>query len=204
MKKYVKCNAEIDYKIKDYLADWAKDQVKSSEPVTSFRDFKEQLKNDGIEANQNRYDYYLECYNNAKQGNIKGCNDSKYVKAATSDIDVEAMKEELIAAFEEMDADDVADLWNSAVGIDNDREIYKVADIDDRFREWKPSDLIELARAWDRFEFTDTYFTFDDGSFWDLIGGPWFDEDELADAIIAEKDSFGHDEIEEILAKFID
>lgn len=68
MKRVIraKSNASnIDYKIKDFLADWAKKDAKKGKPALSMKDFKEAMKDEELKADQDRYDYYLECYNNA-------------------------------------------------------------------------------------------------------------------------------------------
>lgn len=71
MKKWIHAKsdaASIDYKIKDFLADWAKKDAKKNKPAVSMKDFKEAMKAEDLKADQDRYDYYLECYNNAKSG----------------------------------------------------------------------------------------------------------------------------------------
>jgi len=61
-----KSNASsIDYKIKDFLSDWAKKDAKKGKLALSMKDFKEAMKDEELKADQDRYDYYLECYNNA-------------------------------------------------------------------------------------------------------------------------------------------
>ena len=77
MKRYIRSAENIDKKIKDYLAAWAQDNVKAGEPVASYRDFKEQMKAEGLKESQSRYDYYVECYNSANE------KKSSKVKAST-------------------------------------------------------------------------------------------------------------------------
>ena len=66
MKRWIHASRDTEYKTRDYLAAWAKDDVKNGEPVASFRDFKEEMKAKQLKADEDDYDYYVECYNNAK------------------------------------------------------------------------------------------------------------------------------------------
>jgi len=68
MKRLIRATSNassIDYKIKDFLSDWAKKDAQKGRPALSMKDFKEAMKDEELKADQDRYDYYLECYNNA-------------------------------------------------------------------------------------------------------------------------------------------
>lgn len=74
---------DIEYKIKDYIAAWAKDDVKEGKPMADFRQFKEEMKSEGLKADEDGYDYYVACYNNA-------CSNSNKKVKASSDLHVDA------------------------------------------------------------------------------------------------------------------
>ena len=68
MKRWIHASkeaSEIDYKIKDYIAAWAKDDAKNGEPIASYSEFEDEMDYKGLKANRDRYDYYLACYNKA-------------------------------------------------------------------------------------------------------------------------------------------
>lgn len=69
MKRWIHASEDqIDYKIKDYLADWAKDDVKNGNDLASFGEFKEEMEKEGLKVTHKRYDYYTKCYENAAKG----------------------------------------------------------------------------------------------------------------------------------------
>ena len=84
MKRWIHASTEnIDQKIKDYLAAWAHDNVKAGEEACSLKEFREQLKSDGLKYTDTRYDYYLACYNHmSSQTDNK--SKSKKVNSSTS------------------------------------------------------------------------------------------------------------------------
>ena len=57
----------IEKKIKDYIAAWAKDNVKNNEPVATYDEFVDELKSEGLKADRDKYDYYITCYNSASK-----------------------------------------------------------------------------------------------------------------------------------------
>lgn len=66
MKKWIHASEDqIDYKIRDYLAAWAKDDVKKGNDIASFEEFKHEMEQEGLKVTHKRYDYYTECYKNA-------------------------------------------------------------------------------------------------------------------------------------------
>lgn len=66
MKRWIHASTrDIEYKTRDYLAAWAKDSCKSGKPIASMREFKEEMKAEGLKADETDYDYYVACYNNA-------------------------------------------------------------------------------------------------------------------------------------------
>lgn len=80
MKRVIRAKSDassIDYKIKDFLADWAKKDAAKGRPALSMKDFKEAMKGKELKADQDRYDYYLECYNNACGKQKKSIKSSK-------------------------------------------------------------------------------------------------------------------------------
>lgn len=80
MKRWIHASRDIEYKIKDYIAAWAKDDVKEGKPMADFRQFKEEMKAEGLKADEDGYDYYVACYNNA-------CSSSNKKVKASSDLD---------------------------------------------------------------------------------------------------------------------
>lgn len=71
MKKWIHASDkkkpdEIEKKIKDYIAAWAKDDVKNNQPVATYREFEDEMKAEGLECDRDKYDYYIACYNGAK------------------------------------------------------------------------------------------------------------------------------------------
>lgn len=71
MKRWIHASRNIEYKIKDYIAAWAKDDAKEGKPMANFRQFKEEMKAEGLKADEDGYDYYVACYNNACKGSTK-------------------------------------------------------------------------------------------------------------------------------------
>lgn len=70
MKRWVHASKDtkasnIDYKIKDYIAAWAEDDANDNQPVASYSEFEDEMKEKGLKANEDRYDYYVACYNSA-------------------------------------------------------------------------------------------------------------------------------------------
>ena len=43
MKRWIHAKKDIEYKTRDYIAAWAKDNVKNDEPVASFNEFKDEM-----------------------------------------------------------------------------------------------------------------------------------------------------------------
>lgn len=79
MKRWIHASRDIEYKTKDYIAAWAKDDAKEGKPMANFRQFKEEMKSEGLKADEDAYDYYVSCYNNA-------CSSStKKIKASSDD-----------------------------------------------------------------------------------------------------------------------
>lgn len=70
MKKWIHAAtekpSEIDQKIKDYIAAWAKDDVNNNQPVATYREFADEMKSEGLKVDRDRYDYYIACYNGSK------------------------------------------------------------------------------------------------------------------------------------------
>ena len=87
MKRWIHASRDIEYKIKDYIAAWAKDDVKAGEPMADFRQFKEEMKSKGLKADEDGYDYYVACYNNACKGSPKKVNSSYDISDGTEYID---------------------------------------------------------------------------------------------------------------------
>lgn len=56
---------DIEYKIRDYIAAWAKDDAKNNQPVASYDEFEDEMKSKGWKADRDGYDYYIACYNEA-------------------------------------------------------------------------------------------------------------------------------------------
>lgn len=69
MKRWIHASKDIEYKTRDYIAAWAKDNVKNNEPVASFNEFKDEMKSKELKVDRDDYDYYIACYN---QANGKG------------------------------------------------------------------------------------------------------------------------------------
>lgn len=115
MKRWIHASEDqIDYKIKDYLADWAKDDVKNGNDLASFGEFKEEMKKEGLKVTHKRYDYYTKCYENAAKGE-KSVNSSKKIFASkdTEWIDWEPYEEEgLDVTGEEFEEE----IWQSYLG----------------------------------------------------------------------------------------
>lgn len=69
MKRWIHAKTEekrdIEYKIRRYIAAWAKDDVKNSEPVATYDEFEDEMKDLGFKVDRDKYDYYVSCYNNA-------------------------------------------------------------------------------------------------------------------------------------------
>lgn len=85
---------DIEYKIKDYIAAWAKDDVKEGKPMANFKEYKEEMKSEGLKADEDGYDYYVACYNNA----CKGSN--KKVSAASKADATNELSAELLSVFD--------------------------------------------------------------------------------------------------------
>lgn len=60
---------DIEYKIKSYLAAWARDDVKNGSPVATYDEFDDEMKDLGFKSDRDKYDYYIACYNNASEKN---------------------------------------------------------------------------------------------------------------------------------------
>ena len=71
MKRWIHAKTDekrdIEYKIKDYIAAWAKDDVKNGNPVATYDEFEDELKSEGMKSDRDKYDYYISCYNNASK-----------------------------------------------------------------------------------------------------------------------------------------
>lgn len=66
MKRWIHASTrDTEYKIRDYIAAWAKDDAKQGDEMSTFRQFKEEMKSKGLKADEDDYDYYVTCYNNA-------------------------------------------------------------------------------------------------------------------------------------------
>ena len=68
MKRWIHASEDkrdIEQKIRDYIAAWAKDDVKNKQPIASYDEFEDELKAEGMKADRDKYDYYIACYNNA-------------------------------------------------------------------------------------------------------------------------------------------
>lgn len=104
MKRWIHASRDIEYKIKDYIAAWAKDDVKEGKPMANFRQFKEEMKAEGLKADEDGYDYYVACYNNACSNSNKTvkCSNDATAQDSTSEI-----KDELIEVFNNV----VGDTW---------------------------------------------------------------------------------------------
>ena len=70
MKRWIHAatQEDIEYKTRDYIAAWAKDDVKEGNKAASYEDFKAELEKEGLKANRDRYDYYVACYSEAALG----------------------------------------------------------------------------------------------------------------------------------------
>jgi hypothetical protein len=89
MKRWIHASRDIEYKIKDYIAAWAKDDVKEGKPMADFREFKEEMKSEGLKADEDGYDYYVACYNNASKKSSKKVKASEEVIEPWNDPEVE-------------------------------------------------------------------------------------------------------------------
>lgn len=67
MKRWIHASRDIEKKIRDYIAGWAQDDVKNGQPVASYGDFQTEMKEEGLKADRDKYDYYIACYNSANK-----------------------------------------------------------------------------------------------------------------------------------------
>ena len=65
MKRWIHASRDIEKKIRDYIAAWADDDVKNNQPVASYGEFQTEMKQKGLKADRDGYDYYISCYNQA-------------------------------------------------------------------------------------------------------------------------------------------
>ena len=92
MKRWIHASRDIEYKVKDYIAAWAKDDVKEGKPMADFREFKEEMKSEGLKADEDSYDYYVACYNNAWGSSKKKVNASSDSKAIAENTSIDGRK----------------------------------------------------------------------------------------------------------------
>lgn len=67
MKRWIHASEDIEYKTRAYIAAWAKDDAKSEQPVATYREFCEEMKDKELKCDGDDYDYYITCYNSASK-----------------------------------------------------------------------------------------------------------------------------------------
>lgn len=67
MKRWIHASEDIEYKTRDYIAAWAKDDAKNKQPVATYREFCEEMKDKELKCDRDDYDYYITCYNSASK-----------------------------------------------------------------------------------------------------------------------------------------
>ncbi len=71
MKKWIHAKTDekrdIEYKIKHYLAAWAKKDASEGNPIATYDEFEGELEAEGMKPDRDKYDYYIASYNNARK-----------------------------------------------------------------------------------------------------------------------------------------
>ena len=95
MKRWIHAKSDatnIDYKMKDYIAAWAKDDAKNGQPVATYTEFEDEMKSKGFKVDKDRYDYYIACYNNACKKPVKAAydydSDEEYISYEEAEYDM--------------------------------------------------------------------------------------------------------------------